>query len=322
MDVVEEYNSKKLIPIRYFETCLIGQKLNRKQIIELYPTRLDGAYYLDKFSNFLKDNFNLTLKEYCVKYLNVNWPKCPTKKIDVGFEVSGKGVLFSDFARGGVTKETCENFRKGCKKLSEARFGKDNPMYGATPWNKGLTKDTNNTIKKIAEDATGRKLSEEHVEKLKKARERHPLKARHTQPHSEETKEKLRQNTSMLWAKGVFNRVSSIELKTKGFLEILNTIEKPIHQYQVVYFTFDFAYPDHKIAIEVQGSYFHVDPRIYPDGPKTAVQRRNFGRDKAKKKFTAKLGWKIIEIWEPEVNDGSFENYLICKLQELNLLKV
>lgn len=320
MCIIKDYNSKKLIPIQYFETCLIGQKLNRKQIIQLYPSRANGAYYLDKFSNFLKDNFSLTLKEYCIKYLKVIWPKCPVKQIDVGYKISGKGLILSNFAQGGMSKECCENFKKACEKLSKNRMGKNNPMYGATPWNKGKDK-RNPSIKRMAEARKGTITPEKTKKKQSESAKKRKVHGHSGKKHTNRTKEKLRKIKSMHWARGDFNRVSSIEIKTKEFLETLNTTEKPIHQYQVVYFTFDFAYPDHKIAIEVQGSYFHVDPRIYPDGPKTAVQRRNFGRDKAKKKFTSKLGWTIIEVWEPEINDESFKDYLICKLQELNLLK-
>ena len=83
----------------------------------------------------------------------------------------------------------------------------------------------------------------------------------------------------------------------------------------------DFAFPEKKVAIECQGTYFHVDPRRYPDGPINAMQRRNFGRDKAKKKYCNLIGWEIIEVWENEINDDSFKENLKCKLLELKIIK-
>ena len=107
----------------------------------------------------------------------------------------------------------------------------------------------------------------------------------------------------------------------REFLQTLDLIENPVEEYQIKYFSADFAFPEHKIAIECQGQYYHVDPRVYPNGPKTAVQRRNFGRDKAKKKYLDMKGWIMLEAWEAEINDGSFKEDILCKLKELKLLK-
>ena len=34
------------------------------------------------------------------------------------------------------------------KKLSDSKKGKKNPMYGTEPWNKGLTKETDERVRK------------------------------------------------------------------------------------------------------------------------------------------------------------------------------
>ncbi len=107
----------------------------------------------------------------------------------------------------------------------------------------------------------------------------------------------------------------------REFLALLNLKERLQEEFQVKYYSIDFAFQNAKVAIECDGTYYHVDPRIYPDGPKDKIQRRNFGRDKAKNKYLSDRGWTILRCWETEINDGTFKEYLICKFKELNLLK-
>jgi len=295
----------------------------KAHIIEMYPTRAHGAYYIDKFILHLKTDCDLSLKDYLKKFHDFNWPKCKVKDTDLGYKVSGKGVTVSLFAKGAVNKENCPSFKKGCEKLSKDRMGENNPMYGKESWNKGLDK-SDERVRKVADKRRGQKTSEATKKKQSEAGKKREVHGHTGHKHSDETKKKLRENTARLWSEGRFKRESSIHVKMRDFLaEIKEDLVQAIEEeYQFVYYSFDFAFPEVKVAIECQGSYFHIDPRIYPNGPKTATQRRNFGRDKAKKKFCVdRHGWKIIEIWEPEINDGSFKEDLKCKLLELNIIK-
>lgn len=308
-----------LIPISMFDKCLIDN-LTRKEIIKLFSGRENGAYYLDKFSNLLLTH-NISLRDYCIQYLKIEWPRCPVSKELVGYNITGKGLKLSHFKRGHISKSMCPKFKEACEKFSLERRGSKNPMYGAKPWNKGLKSETDDRVKKVAQKRIGIKVGEETRAKQRLARKNSPLKVRHGIPHSKETIEKLRRNTSLLWARGAYNRKTSIEQKVEDFLKTIPLKEPYVFQYQIDYFTVDFAFPTAKIAIECQGTFFHIDPRIYPNGPICAVQRRNFGRDKAKKKWCVdKMGWNVIELWETEINDGTFKEILKCKLSELNLL--
>jgi very-short-patch-repair endonuclease len=313
--------SKNVIPVSMFETCLING-LNRKEISLMYPLRTDGAYYLNKFILLLKDKFQISMREYCEKYLNVLWPKCPISGENVGFRVSGVGLILSKFKQGRISKEHSPRFRTFCEKMSVDRVGSGNPMFGASPWNTGLTKETSESVKKISDSRIGITFTKSCIEKMKLARARSNKKARHTVPHTAETKQKLRETTAMNWAKGIFNRKTSIEFKMEKFLQELNLKEIPVFQHQIKYFTVDFAFIESKIAIECQGTYFHIDPRVYPNGPEDSIQRRNFARDLNKRKYCCdRNGWRIIEIWETEINNGKFKDILLCKLKEYNLLK-
>lgn len=66
----------------------------------------------------------------------------------------------------GLSKETNEKLRR----LSESRRGEGNPMFGRDAWNKGLTAETNETMAKIVECMKNRIVSEETREKLRQAK--------------------------------------------------------------------------------------------------------------------------------------------------------
>lgn len=309
--------SKYFIPSTMFDTCLLDGK-TRQYISYLYKSRINGAYYLDKFSNYLRDKFNLSLKDYCKNILNIKWPTCPTKEVETGYKICGAGIKISQFAKGGINQKNCPNFRNACEDFSRERLGSGNPMFGKRPWNKDLD-NSDPRIFKIAQKALGRKASLETKQKQRESALKREVSGHLGKKHSPETKEKMRIATAGRYRNGFFKKPSKIHLKVKDFLDSLSISYSEEHH--LVYYSLDFGFPEIKICIEVQGSYFHVDPRIYPNGPVDKIQRRNFGRDIAKKKFLKSLGWSIIEIWEPEINDGRFKDQLICKFKELNILE-
>jgi hypothetical protein len=323
MPNIKKTDKGKVIDKSMFESCLIDG-LSLKEICKKY-TRNDlnkkVTYALDKFIFHLKKVHSISVKDYCIKYLHYDWPKCPIKMDDVGYVVAGYGLCLSRYNQGAVSPDFMPGLKASYERMAIERKGSGNPMYNKDAWNKGLTTETSDILRIRGLAQRGRITPPETILKQKEARLRHPLKIRHNKPHSKETKEKLRVSTANLWARGVFNRVTSIHIKMREFLLTLplNSVLK--EEFPVKYFAMDFAFPERKIAIECQGTFFHIDPRVYPNGPITAIQRRNFGRDIAKRKVCGEQeGWTIIEAWEIEINDGSFKEQIKCKLKELNLL--
>lgn len=314
MGAIEKTN---LIDINLFDTCKIDGK-SKEDIIKIFPTRKGGAYYLDKFSNHLS-SLGFSIKEYCKVYLNVNWPRCPISNEEVGYNITGKGIIFSKFKKGKISKEHSEAFKASCEKFSKERMGEGNPMYNKIPWNKNLSKDDEYRTR-MRKLRIGKFTPKSVRDKQADSAKRRKIHGHLGFKHSNETKNILREKTAYGWASGRFSKVTSIHKKVREFLSTLILEESPKEEYLVKYYSMDFAFPEHKVAIECQGTYFHIDPRVYKDGPINAMQRRNAGRDKAKKTYCENNGWKIIEIWELEINDGRFKEQLKCKLQELNLL--
>jgi very-short-patch-repair endonuclease len=188
-------------------------------------------------------------------------------------------------------------------------------MKGRPAWNKGkklegeeLERQRERTRNRNIDPIKQAEGQKKRLEKLKDYK------------HSEETKNKLSEITAKRYSDGTFKRETSIHIKVREFLNEIPLKCLFEEEYHLVYFSLDFAFPEFKIAIECQGTYFHIDPRFYPNGPSGKIQKRNFGRDKSKKKFLDKKGWTMIELWETEINNEEFKNILTCKLQELYLL--
>lgn len=296
-----------------FDRCLVDG-LSREDIIKRFPMRENGAYYLDKFVNHLRSH-GLTLQEYCETYLNIIWPTCPTKKIKTGYKLSGKGVSISRYSKGGINKKVCRNFAIGCNKLSNDRLGSNNPMFGATPWNKGLDKE-DPRVAAIALKNTGKKVSEKTRKKQSFIRSKHPLKARHVTKHSKESKQKMRDATIKRWESGLFSfRETSIEKRVKIELERLNINFVQNHQIGSN-FVCDFYLPDYNIIIECQGDFFHCNPNSKYKTPTYPVQFRNTYRDNKKREYYSQNGFFLLELWESEINSGEFKESLWQNLKK------
>jgi G:T-mismatch repair DNA endonuclease (very short patch repair protein) len=55
------------------------------------------------------------------------------------------------------------------------------------------------------------------------------------------------------------------------------------------------------VVLEVQGTYWHSDPRVYPDGPKTASQKHTAAAFERKRAGLVRNGFRLIELWEADV---------------------
>ena len=116
---------------------------------------------------------------------------------------------------------------------------------------------------------------------------------------------------------------TQIEIKTKSFLESLGLVFEDGYleeQFLIRWFCLDFAFPEHKVAIECQGDFFHINPKFYPNGPTCKIQQRNWGRDKRKKAYLEKCGWKFLEYWECDINAKTYEKELRKELEKLNII--
>lgn len=61
------------------------------------------------------------------------------------------------------------------------------------------------------------------------------------------------------------------------------------------------------ILVEIDGSYYHADPRVVDEGKLTPMQKRNKRVDEYKNNWALMHGIPIIRIWEKDIRENPAE---------------
>jgi G:T-mismatch repair DNA endonuclease (very short patch repair protein) len=83
------------------------------------------------------------------------------------------------------------------------------------------------------------------------------------------------------------------------------------------YLNYDFYLMDYDLFVEVNGDYWHCSPRMYPNGPKNDIQRRNLEKNKNKRTLCEECKTNLLEIWEQDIKN----NPQIVEKKFLQLIK-
>ena len=67
---------------------------------------------------------------------------------------------------------------------------------------------------------------------------------------------------------------------------------------------YDFYLPKHNLIIEVDGGYWHSDPRVVKEGKLSPMQKRNKRVDEYKNKWALMHGIPLIRIWEKDIREN------------------
>jgi|SaaInlV_130m_DNA_2_1039683.scaffolds.fasta_scaffold17690_2 G:T-mismatch repair DNA endonuclease (very short patch repair protein) len=147
-------------------------------------------------------------------------------------------------------------------------------------------------------DSVREKLSKGQIARNKKRKDE----GRYAQ--SEATKAKLRAATTAAIAEGRIKRVSQLEIAVG---KVLDSLGIPYdHQHAIrdsagrFIGVIDYYLTDHGAALEVNGTYWHADPRKYPNGPVHASQARTASRYQRKSEALHQRGIPLIEVWEQD----------------------
>lgn len=98
-------------------------------------------------------------------------------------------------------------------------------------------------------------------------------------------------------------------------LEILTELGVAFQEeYVIKYWSFDFYLTDLHVLIEVDGDYYHSNPKFYPE-PKTKTQKINHYRDQKKNEFCQANHHALIRIWEDDIVNNTEK--IKCKLKKL-----
>jgi hypothetical protein len=126
--------------------------------------------------------------------------------------------------------------------------------------------------------------------------------------HSDETRARLRETTTRAIAEGRIPSVSRVEDVVAEQLDRLGVgyvRQVPIRGAGGRYVAcLDFRLDDGR-AVEVQGTFWHADPAVYPDGPVHASQRRTAAAWNRKVVALGALGIPVVEVWERAVREDA-----------------
>ena len=67
-------------------------------------------------------------------------------------------------------------------------------------------------------------------------------------------------------------------------------------------YCFDFKV--NNVLIEVQGDFFHCNPKTRNKHPKSKIQKKNLERDEKKKKAVSLSQYELLELWESDIIDN------------------
>lgn len=74
--------------------------------------------------------------------------------------------------------------------------------------------------------------------------------------------------------------------------------------------------PSLNLVIECQGDYWHCNPKVFPDGPESDVQRRGVERDRRRRRWFTARGYQYIELWESDINDVGAEALVTAAIEK------
>lgn len=307
----------RMIPIARFELCAICG-CPSSEIAKAYKGRSNGAFFLDKFCRHLADAHRVDLRRYCERRLRVRWPRCPVTHENVGGRLTGRGIVLSTYRRwAGVTAAMSARVSAAALRARQTRRGSGNPMFGKVAWNRDLPPE-HPYLAKMAARRRGVVEDESTRFKHRHNRAAHPLKARHTTPHTPETKRRISMHTVSMHTRRAFGRESSVHLAMRAALCSLELEFK--EEYPAKFYSIDFAFPVAKVAIEADGDFFHTNPLLYPSGPMCAIQRRSARNDAAKNSYLRRRNWTVLRYWESDILAPGFIAKLRADLVRVSVL--
>lgn len=270
-----------------------------------------GVYISDAFKKHIENEHNLNIENYFDNF-GSKQPICPCgicgKKLKITTKRNNiSGMYWRQYACGRNP-----GLLDWSERAKETRSGKNNPMFNKKPWNKNKTKETNESVNSISKKRMGIKFSDETIQKMSNSAKKRTVHGHTGKKHSDESKKLMSNKTLQNIKNGIFKHT-----KTKPHLimhQILNKkMELKVEEEKIVeIWSFDFFLPDYNLYIEVDGDYFHSNPKIYPYGPKTKTQRINFYRDNIKNKYCKDKNIKLIRFWESDIlNDPQLIEELV-----------
>lgn len=319
---------------------------NNKAIYEIH---FDGIYSIKRYNRqFWKKKFNTiddaiqalyeklkqVHKSWKRKYDNnsyIVWNKGLNSKTSVKVRMSGvkssktKKLQYKSGEIVVWNKGLAKDNNASLKRISEGRIGKNNPIHKVLNDPERLAKWKKSLSVASKGKNTGSLNNRHGVEKANLIKEKQSNSAKvrkvhgHTGiKHSEESKQKMREATARRISNGEFPQTDTRPMREFAkILNKLNMMEYFKKEFFVKYYSIDFACEEKKIAFEVDGDFWHANPKKYPNGAVYKSQKRNERVQKAKTTYLQNRGWQIFRFWEDDIiNNNENIIYEVKKILE------
>jgi very-short-patch-repair endonuclease len=270
---------------------------------------------LDSLRRHRTQKHNINAEQTYIDYvLNGNEPTC---KCGCGEKPKYLGIDagYRDYIRGHAARvnNNWGNNPEVLKKSHETQK-KMHDSGELNIWNKGLTiedgrvRDNINKVmanpnrgKNISKKLIGVAKSEEHKENIKIAADK--------RWENNEEREKQSHRRIDYIIKNGFQTKSKLEdifkdilINNFDFIENVNFY----HQFYIreIKSLYDFKISGKKLMIEVDGDFWHCNPKSKFSIPEYSVQKKNLIKDEIKNKWCLDNDFTLLRFWETDINDN------------------
>lgn len=123
----------------------------------------------------------------------------------------------------------------------------------------------------------------------------------------------IRKNNNLYKKPGEQNKESFIEKSIRKLLDKYEIEYKK--QYQIGDYIVDFYIERINTVIEVQGDYWHCNPKVYEQGPKDLKQTTFILKDYNKKCFLLYNNYNLLYLWEHDILNN--KEYILNQIKKL-----
>lgn len=265
-----------------------------------------GIYFTQVFQKHIEQDHKISLEQY----FNIQ-TICPCGICHKKLRIILRGANFQ------ISKYACgrnQGIVKWSQEAKISRLGSNNPMFGKTPWNQNKTKQNHSSVQRTSDKLTGRIISSDTKHKQSVSAKKRTIHGHTGRKHSKQTKEKLRQNTLQMIKDGKYKHTQT--KPHKKCKELLDVLDISYEEEKLVdIWSFDFYIPEYNLYIEIDGDYFHSNPKLYPNGPVTNTQKINHYRDSKKNNYCRKHTLKLIRFWESDILNIDIKEFE-CRLKK------
>lgn len=165
-------------------------------------------------------------------------------------------------------------------------------MRGKIPWNKGLTKETNAVVKRIAEGKVGTKRTPEARERMRAAAYR---------KYQDPEKRARIISSRARYADTSIERIMKNLLKELNVTYVFQDALPEVQAQLTTYHPFDFIIPEHKLIVETDGCFWHGCTQCYPEAGAYESVDKVIKRDVVITAAVNNTKWTLLRFKEHDI---------------------